>query len=173
MLALFAEHSLLLWSFYLGPSLASHYSMSTATEFRPIVPRSQHLLDYFCAKNPSTRMPLPMRKLSSSLMKSANPPSVHQSTPEDTGRQWASGFSVSISNYMRSNHYKPFSSFQWADDAEEEEAKQGEVRDSYSLVTWRPILTSMSNKVVYFFPRKESPVCQVGFVIRFFARVRS
>lgn len=49
---------------------------------------------------------------------------------EDKGRQWASGFSVSISNYIHSNPSKPFSSFQWADDAEEEEAKRGEVRDS-------------------------------------------
>jgi hypothetical protein len=49
---------------------------------------------------------------------------------EDKGCQWASGFSVSISNYIHSNPSKPFSSFQWADDAEEEEAKRGEVRDS-------------------------------------------
>lgn len=49
---------------------------------------------------------------------------------EDKGCQWASGFSVSISNYIHSNPSKPFSSVQWADDAEEEEARRDEVRNS-------------------------------------------
>jgi hypothetical protein len=53
-----------------------------------------------------------------------------KSAAADKGRQWASGFSVSMLNYIRNNLSKPCPSFKWADDAEEEEARQGEVRDS-------------------------------------------